>query len=239
MARAAICGGVCPSTTGSVSICASRPSTASCSIAAGRRTSSEAISTLRRCRSVRRLASLAVVVVLPEPCRPTIMMATGGAALRSMPWLSAPSVATSWSCTIFTTIWPGVTDFITSTPTACFFTPSVKARATSSATSASSSARRTSRKRSVDVGFAERAAAGEAVENAAQFFRQVVEHQSANTFAPEGALRCRAVASGLLRTGRRSWNSTSLARTAGTYWRAAKGQANRLAVGRLADPPIP
>ncbi len=28
---------------------------------------------------------MAVVVVLPEPCRPTIMMATGGAALRSMP----------------------------------------------------------------------------------------------------------------------------------------------------------
>ena len=55
------------------------------------------------------------------------MMATGGAALRSIrPWLSAPSVATSWSCTIFTTIWPGVTDFITSTPTASFFTPSTK-----------------------------------------------------------------------------------------------------------------
>ena len=41
----AICGGVWPATIGSVSICASRPSTASCSIAAGRRTSSEAIST--------------------------------------------------------------------------------------------------------------------------------------------------------------------------------------------------
>ena len=149
MARRAICGGVWPSTIGKVSICASRPSTASCSIAAGRRTSSEAISTLRRCRSVSRLASLAVVVVLPEPCRPTIMMATGGAALRSMPvfvpWLPAPSVATSWSCTIFTTIWPGVTDFITSMPTASFLTPSTNARATSSATSASSSARRTSR----------------------------------------------------------------------------------------------
>ena len=73
------------------------------------------------------------------------MMATGGAALRSMPWLSAPSVATNWSCTILTTIWPGVTDFITSTPIACFLMLSVKARATSSATSASSSARRTSR----------------------------------------------------------------------------------------------
>ena len=54
----AICGGIWPATTGSVSICASRPSTASCSIAAGRRTSSEAISTFFFCRSVRRRAIL-------------------------------------------------------------------------------------------------------------------------------------------------------------------------------------
>ena len=46
--------------------------------------SSEAISTLRLSRWVRRRASFAVVVVLPEPCRPTIMIATGGTALRSM-----------------------------------------------------------------------------------------------------------------------------------------------------------
>ena len=81
--------------------------------------SSEAISTLRLSRWVRRRASLAVVVVLPEPCRPTIMMATGGTALRSMVWPSAPSVATSSSWTIFTTIWPGVTDLTTVAPTAC------------------------------------------------------------------------------------------------------------------------
>ena len=42
--------------------------------------------------SVRRFAILAVVVVLPEPCRPTIMMATGGAALRSIGLASEPSV---------------------------------------------------------------------------------------------------------------------------------------------------
>ena len=53
-------------------------------MAAGRRVSSEAISTLRLPSSVRRLAILAVVVVLPEPCRPTIMMATGAGALRSI-----------------------------------------------------------------------------------------------------------------------------------------------------------
>ncbi len=114
-------------------------------MAAGRRVSSEAISTLRLATSVRRLAIFAVVVVLPEPCRPTIMIMTGGGALRSIGCALEPSVSISWSCTIFTTIWPGVTDLITSTPTARFFTSSVKARATSSATSASISARRTSR----------------------------------------------------------------------------------------------
>ena len=56
----------------------------------------------------------------------------------------------------------------------------------------------------LDLGFAERAAAGEAVENAAKSFGQTIEHRSANTLAPEGASRCRAVASGLSWAGRRS-----------------------------------
>ena len=107
--------------------------------------SSDAISTLRLSRWVRRRASFAVVVVLPEPCRPTIMMATGGTALKSMVWPSEPSVAISSSWTILTTIWPGVTDLTTVAPTACSRTRSVKLRTTSSETSASSSARRTSR----------------------------------------------------------------------------------------------
>jgi hypothetical protein len=71
MARLAISTGVWPATIGSVSTPTCSPSTASCSMAAGRRVSSEAISTFLS-RSVRRLAILAVVVVLPEPCRPTI-----------------------------------------------------------------------------------------------------------------------------------------------------------------------
>src|SRR6478752_7524040 len=107
--------------------------------------SSEAISTLRLSRWVMRRASFAVVVVLPEPCRPTIMIATGGTALRSMVWPSEPSMATSSSWTILTTIWPGVTDLTTVAPTACSRTRSVKLLTTSSETSASSSARRTSR----------------------------------------------------------------------------------------------
>ena len=92
-----------------------------------------------------RRASFAVVVVLPEPCKPTIMIATGGTALRSMVWPSEPRVAISSSWTILTTIWPGVTDLTTVAPTACSRTRSVKLLTTSSETSASSSARRTSR----------------------------------------------------------------------------------------------
>ena len=96
----------------------SSPRIFSCSIAAGRRVSREAISTLRLSRVVKRLAIFAVVVVLPEPCRPTIMMATGGGAFRSIGTASSPSVATSSSWTIFTTIWPGVTERTISAPTA-------------------------------------------------------------------------------------------------------------------------
>ena len=48
------------------------------------------------------------------------MIATGAGALRSIGCASEPSVAISSSCTILTTIWPGVTDLMTSTPTARF-----------------------------------------------------------------------------------------------------------------------
>ena len=40
-------------------------------------------------------ATFAVVVVLPDPCNPTIMMATGAGALRSIDCASDPSVSTS------------------------------------------------------------------------------------------------------------------------------------------------
>jgi hypothetical protein len=46
--------------------------------------SSEAIRTFLPSRSVSRLAILPEVVVLPEPCRPTIMMDDRAAALRSI-----------------------------------------------------------------------------------------------------------------------------------------------------------
>src|ERR1700687_1600412 len=196
--------------------------------------SSDAISTLRWSRWVRRRASLAVVVVLPEPCRPTIMMATGGTALKSMDWPSEPSVATSSSWTILTTIWPGVTDLTTVAPTACSRTRSVKPRTTSSATSASSSARRTSRiaastsaslseprpvsRSRMPPSFSDRLSNNAVIllphpeEQAQPASRRVTlpgprpsrrrcaaaqDEGKPNTFAPEGASRCRALTSRL------------------------------------------
>jgi len=71
--------------------------------------------------------------------------------------------------------------------------------------------------RRVDIRLRQRTAPGQAIENSAKSFRQTVEHSGhpfdpsfetrppgapqdeaiQNTFAPEGALRCRAVAAGL------------------------------------------
>ena len=73
------------------------------------------------------------------------MIATGAGALRSIACDSPPSVSTSESWTILTTIWPGLTDLMTAAPTALVRVRSTNERTTSSATSASSSARRTSR----------------------------------------------------------------------------------------------
>src|SRR5712664_3578711 len=181
--------------------------------------SSEAISTLRLSRWVRRRASLAVVVVLPEPCRPTIMIATGGTALRSMVWPSEPKVAISSSWTILTTIWPGVTDLTTVAPTACSRTFSMRLRTTSSETSASNSARRTSRiaastsasdsdPRPVSRSRMPPSRSDRLSNNAVILCPACAgaasmcpgatrQDDRPNTFAPEGASRCRALASGL------------------------------------------
>ena len=94
-------------------------------------------------------------------------------------------------------------------------------------------------KRSIDIGLTESAAACEAVENAAKFFRQVVEHQSANTFAPEGALRCRAMASGLVldRAAKLEFHVSS---ENGRYLLRARARVKRtgLQPGACADRPI-
>src|SRR3546814_650194 len=122
------------------------PTMASCSCAAGRRVSSEAIRTFFFSRSLRRFAILAVDVVLPEPWRPTTRIGMGAAARRLIPSAAVPSVSTRWSWTILMTIWPGVTDFTTASPTAFSRTAATKSLTTGSATSASSSTTRTSRR---------------------------------------------------------------------------------------------
>ncbi len=95
-----------------------------------------------------RRASLAVVVVLPEPWRPTIRNTAGGETPVASS-ASPPRISTKWSWTSLTTIWPGVTERRTSWPTAFSRTPSMKVFTTGSATSASSNATRTSRSAAV------------------------------------------------------------------------------------------
>ena len=128
------------------------------------------------CRSVKRRAILAAVVVLPEPCRPTSISATGAGALRSIACASEPSISTSWSLTILTTIWPGVTERTTSWPTARD-THLVGERADDIERHVGLDQRTAHlAHRLVDVGRRKRAALGQLVENAAKAFREGFEH---------------------------------------------------------------
>ncbi len=117
----------------------------SCSMAAGRYTSPDTVSTFFLRRSIRCLASLAVVVVLPAPCRPAIRMTAGGWALRLMSATPSPMVAASSLLTMDTSSWPGCSEPSTSWPSAFSLTRATKSRTTGRATSASSRAMRTSR----------------------------------------------------------------------------------------------
>ena len=148
---------------GSVAILACSPSTRSCSWAAGRRVSSAAISTLMPCSLVSLSAILALVVVLPEPCSPTIITAAGGAAAIFSSAVSAPSIATKRSYTTLMTICAGATLRSTSAPLASRCTASISDLTTGSATSASRSATRTSRSTAVTS----------ASESAPRFLRRV------------------------------------------------------------------
>ncbi len=67
---------------------------------------------MRVCRISRFIfrASLPAVVVLPDPCSPTIMIIVGGTAASVSACRLLPSIAVSSSCTIFTICWPGETD---------------------------------------------------------------------------------------------------------------------------------
>src|ERR1051325_9909026 len=136
------------------------PSCRSCSSAAGRY-GSAATNPGAFCSSLSRRASLAAVVVLPEPCRPTSRITVGptdansrGAArcaptFRAKSSSDAPSMRAISSRTNFTTCWPGLTVFRATPATARSRTRSTNPCVTSKLTSASSRWRRISRRASV------------------------------------------------------------------------------------------
>ena len=93
------------------------PNTCNCFIAAGLYTS-QATNNGFLPSFLNIFASFAAVVVLPDPCKPTIIIIVGGFGdifiLASVP----PNNSTSSSFTILITCWPGVNDFRTSCPNA-------------------------------------------------------------------------------------------------------------------------
>ena len=121
-----------------------RPSTLSCSMAAGRRTSVDTSSACRPCRVSQR-PSLPLVVVLPEPCRPSISTTRGRWSVGCSPPAASPNSASISSRTMRRTCWPGVRLRSTSWSSARSRTRSTNALTTLKLTSASSSARRISR----------------------------------------------------------------------------------------------
>jgi hypothetical protein len=137
--------GFCSPVDGKKSIPAWADTAFSCSMAAGRYTSQLTVSTFFFCRSLSHLPSLAVVVVLPAPCRPDIRITAGGWVARFSPLLAPPISSVNSRWTTPTRAWPGVREPITSWPSAFSLTLAMKSLTTGRATSASSSAMRTSR----------------------------------------------------------------------------------------------
>ena len=126
------------------SICAA--SVANWSMAAGR-CKSQAMSTGLRPSFFKCSASLAQVVVLPAPLRPTTRMRACGPSSSGAASPPRSAVSSSWK--ILTICCPGVTLRRTSSPRDFSLTRAMKSLATLKCTSASSRARRTSRSASL------------------------------------------------------------------------------------------
>ena len=105
-------------------ILSSDPITCNCLMAAGLYTSHATIRGFFPC-FLNKLAILPHVVVLPEPCKPTIMIIVGSFwfGLKFILLSFPPSKSTNSSLTILITCCPGVKDFNTSCPNAlsCIF----------------------------------------------------------------------------------------------------------------------
>src|SRR5699024_2120346 len=92
-----------------------------------------------------KFANLPVVVVLPAPCRPTIIITVGERSATAILLCSPPIKFVNSSLTTLITCCPGVKLSITSCPTARSLIRLIKSLTTLKLTSASSKARRTSR----------------------------------------------------------------------------------------------
>ena len=128
-------------------------------------------------RSLSRFASFAVVVVLPEPCRPTIRIGAGGLSMRRPSALASPaSTRTSSSWTILTTCWPGVTDFVTAWPRGLLCHRLDEVARDGQRDVGLQQRHADLAQRDADVLVAERAGLGQLAEDAGQPVGQVLEH---------------------------------------------------------------
>src|SRR3990172_1569285 len=119
-------------------------SVTSWSTAAGRYTS-HATTSGRWPSFFSRFASFEMLVVFPDPCRPTSMITVGGREAVSSFGASPPRISTSSPCTMSMTCCAGLRLRSTCAPSAFSFTRVVNSRTTLKFTSASSIAIRTSR----------------------------------------------------------------------------------------------
>ena len=169
------------------------PRMASCSIAAGRRVSSEAISTRLPSRSPEAARELGGGGGLARALQPDHQDRRGrrvDAQRRRRP-LAAPARRTSSSCTILTTCWPGVTDFVTAWPRA-FSCDRLHEVARHRQRDVGLEQRHAHlAQRGGDVLVAQRALAGQLVEDAGEPAAEVLEHgaPSRTPIAPVGATR--------------------------------------------------
>ena len=147
-----------------------------CSRAAGRYTSVE--TTMGRCPCCdNHLASLPVVVVLPEPCKPTIIHTEGGREANSG-LACLPRRFVNSSRTIFTTCWSGESCSITSEPRALARMLASSSSATPTLTSPSMQRFADFPQRHVQVLFGELSLAAQVLKRSLQLFCQVLKHDS-------------------------------------------------------------
>ena len=131
-------------------------------------------------------ASLPLVVVLPEPCRPAIRMTVGGCEANLKRAVSLPSSSINSSRTILMTCSVGESAVITSVPTALTRMCSIRSLSDVEVDVGFEQRDADFAQGFGDVFFGERALAAKVLEGALQFFCKVLKHRSIQVYRGSG-----------------------------------------------------